>query len=267
MARQKGHIKYVGTIGDVRHFKIKGSKGYFAGLTGGPTAEQIATAPEFARTRENMNEFGGCALVGKSFRNSISGLIKAIGDSRVAGRLTGIMKKINLEDGSEARGKRAILISQASQYLKGFEFNKYTPFDSVVRFQYETVVSEDRKSIEVKADGMLPIDNLKAPSGATHFSLVNALSVMSDFEYNTDTGTYQPKEDGLNEIAVISKMTESKIDEAIPPLILPLALPEDITLTPDVSVVHVIAVEFYQEVNGNFYLLSQGNAMKVNQIF
>ena len=93
------------------------------------------------------------------------------------------------------------------------------------------------------------------------------MSVMSDFEYNSDTGTYQPKEDALNEIAVISKMTESKIDEIIPPLILPLALPDDVTLTPDVSVVHVIAVEFYQEVNGNFYLLSQGNAMKVNQIF
>ena len=27
MARQKGHIKYVGTLGEVRHFKIKGTKG------------------------------------------------------------------------------------------------------------------------------------------------------------------------------------------------------------------------------------------------
>ncbi|SZD73951.1 Uncharacterised protein [Candidatus Ornithobacterium hominis] len=26
MARQKGHIKYVGTLGEVRHFKIKGNK-------------------------------------------------------------------------------------------------------------------------------------------------------------------------------------------------------------------------------------------------
>ena len=27
MARQKGHIKYVGTLGEVRHFKIKGNEG------------------------------------------------------------------------------------------------------------------------------------------------------------------------------------------------------------------------------------------------
>lgn len=57
MARQKGHIKYTGTLGDVRHFKIKGQEGYFAGLIGSPTAEQVKTAKEFERTRENINEF------------------------------------------------------------------------------------------------------------------------------------------------------------------------------------------------------------------
>ena len=36
MARQTGPIKYKGTLGEVRHFKIKGLKGDFAGLKGGP---------------------------------------------------------------------------------------------------------------------------------------------------------------------------------------------------------------------------------------
>ncbi len=30
MAKQSGHIKYTGTLGDVRHFKIKGLKGHYA---------------------------------------------------------------------------------------------------------------------------------------------------------------------------------------------------------------------------------------------
>ena len=110
MARQKGHIKYVGTLGEVRHFKIKGNDGYFAGLKGGPSSEQIASDPAFVRTRENMNEFGGSAITGKSLRTSIAGLIRNNGDSQVTGRITAIMKKINLEDGSEARGQRAILV-------------------------------------------------------------------------------------------------------------------------------------------------------------
>ncbi len=32
MARQLGHVKYKGTIGEIRHFKIKGMTGNFANL-------------------------------------------------------------------------------------------------------------------------------------------------------------------------------------------------------------------------------------------
>ena len=72
MARQKGVIKYVGTLGDIRHFKIKGQEGYYAGMVGGPTGDQVLSAPEFERTRENMNEFGACAKAGKSVRTGLS---------------------------------------------------------------------------------------------------------------------------------------------------------------------------------------------------
>ena len=91
MARQKGVLKYVGTLGDVRHFKIKGQEGYFAGMVGGPSGEQVLSAPEFERTRENMNEFGACAKAGKSVRTGLSQIVKQMSDTRVAGRLTAIM--------------------------------------------------------------------------------------------------------------------------------------------------------------------------------
>ena len=70
MAKQKGPIKYIGTLGDIRHFKNKNTEGYFAGMIGGPSAEQIKTDPAFARTRENMSEFGGSANVAKVVRTS-----------------------------------------------------------------------------------------------------------------------------------------------------------------------------------------------------
>ena len=124
MARQKGLMKYIGTIGDVRHFKIKGQPGFYAGLVGGPTAQQVKTAPEFERTRENMNEFGGCARTGKSLRTALSQVMSKMADSQVTGRLTSVMKKINLEDGTEARGYRKVEVSTQRQYLIGFEFDK-----------------------------------------------------------------------------------------------------------------------------------------------
>jgi hypothetical protein len=95
MARQTGLTRYSGTMGGVRHFKIKGLAGDYAGMVGGPSGDQILTAPEFARTRENMNEFGGCASAGKSIRTGLSQVIKQMSDPQMTGRLTGVLKKIN----------------------------------------------------------------------------------------------------------------------------------------------------------------------------
>ena len=136
MARQKGHIKYVGTLGDVRHFKVKGNKGFYAGLVGGPTGEQVKNSPSFVRTRENMSEFAACAMAGKSVRVGLSSLMRQMSDSQLTGRLTAIMKKINIEDGSEARGQRAVLISQQPQYLKGLDFNRNISFNGVFNAPY-----------------------------------------------------------------------------------------------------------------------------------
>src|SRR6185295_6826349 len=103
MAKQTGLVRCSGTMGGVRHFKIKGLSGDFAGMVGGPSGDQILTAPEFVRTRENMNEFGGCASAGKSIRTGLSQVIKQMSDPQMTGRLTGVLKKINLEDQTEAR--------------------------------------------------------------------------------------------------------------------------------------------------------------------
>lgn len=45
-------------------------------MVGDPSGDQILSAPEFERTRENMNEFGGCAIAGKSIRVGLSQVVK-----------------------------------------------------------------------------------------------------------------------------------------------------------------------------------------------
>jgi hypothetical protein len=267
MARQKGHIKYVGTLGEVRHFKIKGNEGYFAGLKGGPSAEQIASDPAFVRTRENMNEFGGSAITGKSLRTSIAGLIRNNGDSQVTGRVTAIMKKINLEDGSEARGQRAILITVAPQYLQGFEFNKFTSFNGAFNAPFTITPSGARDSSTLDIPAFNPLSYLNIPAGATHFRIINAISVLSDYEFNPTTKVYEPKDASLNELKDIQYSTYLPVDSVTGLISVVSTLPGSPTISADVSVVNVLAVEFYQEVNSNYYLFSQGNAMKVAKIF
>jgi hypothetical protein len=40
MAKQTGLVRYSGSMGGVRHFKIKGLSGDFAGLNGGPSGSE-----------------------------------------------------------------------------------------------------------------------------------------------------------------------------------------------------------------------------------
>src|SRR5690606_15844264 len=168
MAKQKGLMKYQGTIGDIRHFRIKGKSGYFAGLTGGPTANQIKNAPEFARTRENMSEFGGSAKAAKSLRVILGPSLGRYADSSLTGRLTAVMKGINLRDTIGARGKRAIKISTHKELLKGVSINKNLSLNSVFNttFYFGESVEGDPAVI---FDGFLAEDHIKAPSLATHF--------------------------------------------------------------------------------------------------
>lgn len=264
MARQTGPLKYKGTLGDVRHFKIKGLTGHFAGMIGGPSGEQVKTAPEFKRTRENMNEFGGCASAAKSIRVGLSQLMKQMSDPQLTGRLTGIMKKINLEDMSEARGYRAILISSQRQYLKGLNFNKNINFDGVFYAPYSLTNTVERDSATLDVPAFDPLNFINAPAGATHFRLISAISVISDYAYNSDSKVYEPIESSLNELSNVTYSDYLAIGSPIESATtVTSTLPGPPTLTVDVSVLSSIGIEFYQQVGSNFYLLNSGNSLKV----
>ena len=267
MAKQKGHVKYVGTLGEIRHFKIKGNEGYFAGLKGGPTAEQVKTAPGFIRTRENMSEFAACAMAGKSVRVGLSAIMRQMTDSQFTGRLTAIMKKINIEDGSEARGQRAVLISQQPQYLKGLDFDRNISFNGVFNAPFTLTAVVDRNKSTLTIPSFNPLNYLNIPSGATHFRIINAISVVSDFVYNSATKAYEPDEPILNEMSNIEYSGYIPVDVVTPSLDVNAILPGSPTLSSNVAVLGSIGVEFYQEVGGVYYLFNAGNAMKIQDLF
>lgn len=267
MARQKGLMKYVGTIGDVRHFKIKGQEGFFAGMVGGPTNEQVKTAPEFERTRENMNEFGGCAKAGKSLRTALSALMGKFADPQVTGRLTSIMKKINLEDGTEARGYRKVEISTQRKYLEGFEFNKNVSLSGIFNAPYDITHDASRNSADLTVAPFNPVDLIAAPSGATHFRLINALAVIADFSYNPTTNSYDADDMANNELNVVAYSDYIPLKAPYAGATIEAVLPGAPTLGNNVSVVQVIGIEFYQEVNANYYSLNSGNCLRIEEVF
>lgn len=267
MAKQKGVIKYVGTLGDIRHFKIKGQEGYFAGMVGGPSGEQIATAPEFERTRENMNEFGGSAKAGKSVRNGFAQLLAKMADSQLTGRLTAIMKKINLEDQSEARGYRAIEISTQRTYINGLDFDKNLTLNSILSAPYSLTHPVARDAADFMVPAFNPASLIIAPPGSTHFRLVNALAVVSDFAYNDTTGTYEPTQPTFNELADVAFSGYLDLSATPPATTVSATLTTPGAMPADVTVLQAIGIEFYQQVGVNYYQFASGNCLKIVDAF
>lgn len=267
MARQTGLVKYSGTMGGVRHFKIKGLDGDFAGLAGGPTAEQINNDDAFIRTRENMSEFGGCASAAKSIRVGLAQIMKQFSDSRLTGRLTAIMKQINLNDTTNARGERSIEISANQSVLAGLNFNENLSLSGIFNAPYSLSNTVARDSATFTIPAFNPANLISAPAGATHFRLVNAITVSSDWQYNSSTGNYEPTDATLNELSNIQYSGYLDLNAVTALTTVTTTLPGSPSMTATVSVLNCIGIEFYQQVGSNYYLFASGNALRVDTVF
>ncbi len=99
------------------------------------------------------------------------------------------------------------------------------------------------------------------------FRIINAISVLSDYEFNTTTKVYEPKDASLNELKDVQYSAYLPVDSMTALISLVATLPGSPTMTPDVSVLNSLGIEFYQEVGSNYYVFAQGNALKISEIF
>jgi len=267
MAKQVGLVKYEGTMGDIRHFKIKGLEGNYAGLKGGPTKEQILNDPAFKRTRENMSEFAGSATAAKSVRVGLASLVKTMGDPRVSARLTKVFRSINREANGK-RGERPILLTANKAIIKGFNFDKKLALASILTAPYTLADNVDRNEVTMTIPDFNPADYIAAPAGATHFKLINAIASVSDYAFDKNTGKFGAKVEAENGLGDVAKSAQLPLDVAVGAVTTLIAtIPGAPVLSADVGLIACVGIEFYQKVGTEFYLFASGNAMKVIEVF
>lgn len=261
MAKQKGFIKVKGSLGGLTFYEANRQE--LIRTTGGVDKSRIEKDPSFKRTRENMSEFGGSAKVGKALRTGFASIIKGLSDSTAVGRLTGVMKRIN-SLGPGIRGKRTFEILPNKLLLEGFEFDKFKTMESIFYAPYGLPTLDANRSV---ATWVVPDFNtsnyMNAPEGATHFKLLLATTVLSDYTYNIGMG-YEPVNATENEVHGLAESAEIAIGGLVG---------SDTTLTVDlgfgaalpatVGVVNAIGIIFYQEINSQFYELASDNALKL----
>lgn len=251
MAKQKGIIKLRGTVGDITFYKTK--DGHLAREKGGVDGNRIATDPAFKRTRENGSEFGRAGKSGKVLRAAFRGILLNAADGRMTSRLTQLMMKVLQADAVSVRGERNVIDGEA-ELLQGFEFNNRAALGGVLFAPF--VPSIDRLTGEVTVDiaSFIPSNMIMAPGGTTHYKIISAGAEI-DFK---------------NEMFVVSSAESAPLPWN---MVASVALSQTTTLP--ANSLHplflVVGIEFYQEVNGAMYPLSNGgfngfSIVKVNAI-
>jgi hypothetical protein len=248
MAKQTGLIKLKGKVGDLSFYKTR--DGHLAREKGGVDAERIARDPAFVRTRENGAEFGSSATAGKLMRDALRPLIMRAADARVTSRLTKVMTLIKNLDATSARGDRnvgvAIVLPAAKELLKGFNFNNRSILGSVL---FKPLVI-DAATGSITLTGLVPANEIAAPSGATHFSVRTGWAKL-DFVQ------------GLKALEVSAPFNGPIDGNAVDVLLTPAQAPAGAGTN-----VHLLMIEFFQEVNGIQYVLNNGqyNALAIVEV-
>jgi hypothetical protein len=266
MARQKGIIKIKGSLGGITFYQKNGQD--FSRVSNGPSKERIATDPAFKRTRENNQEFAGASAAGKAMRLGLQGFVAEMADSTLSSTLIKLFRTMINRATTGVRGERPIMIIPNKDLLVDFNFDKSTHFDSVFLAPFSVAVDATRTQVTFSIPDFDTANSVNAPQGATHIRLIGTASVLSSFSFNVNTKKYEatdPDGNTLNSFGVSGLIPIGSMvggDTIITDVVMP-ATP----ISVDSGLLACIAIEFYQMVAGNPYLLSSNNCMKVVDVF
>ncbi|MEI3802676.1 MULTISPECIES: hypothetical protein [unclassified Chitinophaga] len=192
MAYFTNGITFVGAIGNMTAYKMRGSDKVIIRGKGGASKEQIRHSPRFERTRENNAEFGGCSYASKAIRHTLFP-VKHLADYNFTPTMNKLAKSIQLLDKVGERGKRDIQLSRHGYLLDGFQLNKKTPFDSVLRRPISCSIERETGSAVIQLPYLKPGSNLMMPWQYPFFRIIITFGMVADVVYNENG--YQNREE------------------------------------------------------------------------
>ncbi|MDX2190776.1 MAG: hypothetical protein SFY32_13015 [Bacteroidota bacterium] len=244
MAIQKGIIKIEGTVGGMTFYKTQ--DGHLVKEKSSISADKIANDPAFARTRENGAEFGEAAAAGKLIRDTFRNMMASASDNRVTSRLVSVLTTIKNFDTTSERGERKVsnglAVQNGQNALKDFDFNLQAKLGSIL---FKPLILLPGGNIQIS--GLVPIQDVNAPAGATHASVTAAIAHIDFTTGGKEISISSPVNFPLNS-------TSLNVNLVTPPLTFNTG-PE----------FRLFKIEFFQEVNGFQYSLKNGsfNALSI----
>ena len=264
MAIQTGAIKYRGIFKSIRNYVNLHDPNTYAGEKGGANRDLIMNNPAFARTRENMCEFGGCGVAVKAIRRGLLNLLPEQTDKLFTSRLMKVVKEINRRDYEGIRGKRAIIFSGERPFLMTMVFDKLQDIAGLLlnQFAYEHPITRASAKLTLTD---LTIKPVLIPAGATHYRVQNHISVISDYTYVEANRRYEPLSQ-LNTMSAHEYSAYTPVGTALTDEI-NAAFPTGTAPSTDDSVIQCVGIEFFQKSGATSYVPLKGSSMKVIDVF
>lgn len=238
MAHQKGIVGLRGTIGGMT-FRKDGSVRHATEAS----KEHYANARSMARVRENAAEFSFAATAGKRLCAALGKQLRDSGDRSMRTRLFQLLRYIINLDADNPRGQRQVLKVHTPE-LAGFDFNTAAPLHTQLFITLDVSISP-AWVVTTTIPALVPVEELAAPVKATHYMFEVGVAVL---DFTNDTSRIVTAS-GVPAPAPIGGVADPSLS-----ITAALGAPPD----PAETVVVVLGLNYYQEVNGRLYSLENG---------
>lgn len=205
MARILSPVAFVGSIGNLSAYKMRGSDKIIIRTKGGASKKRIKHGPEFDMTRRHNSEFSGRSTASKWIMKMFS-YVKSLADYNVAGPLNALMKPVQVLDTKSDLGERNVVLSANPRLLEGFSLNRGMSFDSVLRAPLQYSLSRETLSARVEIPALLPGINFHVNRKDPMYSIVVALGIVPDLFYRK--GLYRPSADSYDRFVPTTSETD-----------------------------------------------------------
>ncbi len=169
MAKLKGIIKVVGTMGDVTFAQT--AFGIIAKSKSSLNKEKFYAYESMEGSRKASREFGHASMMGTDVRRAFLPVAALAKDYTTHFRINSLMGKVLRTDMEHEKGSRVIGKGDLS-LLKGFEWNKRYHLDSVLRANYIVNLNKATGTMRIVVPGFEVQGMLKKPKGATHYQIL-----------------------------------------------------------------------------------------------
>jgi hypothetical protein len=191
MGTLHGNLSFTGSISNISAYTMRGHDKVILRTKGGASKKQIQTLASFQSTRNLNNEWKAVTSAAVDIRKGLNAL-KPLADYNISGPLNALVKKIQVSDTLNPKGKRSILFSKQPDFISSFNYNKQNLFDTLIRQPLTINIDKVSGVADIETPLLQPSVNFFPHPRYAYFRIVLSFAVISDYFFNEASGYYVP---------------------------------------------------------------------------